>query len=386
MNKEIDMKSLRILLYLSVFIVVIFGCSEQEAIDENSKNNNLAAEDIFLTKEQYKVAGIELAKLKKQEFSEKIFATGSIDLPPQNKAFVGSYFGGTVSKINLLVGDKVRKRQLLFKLTNPEFISIQENFLKAKSSLKYLKSEFERQQELRAENVSSQKTYLKAEMDYYTTRSEYEALVQKLNLLNIDHNQLTDGNISKSVNIVSPLDGFVSAINISLGQVLNAYEAGVEVVDPDHLHLELNVFEKDISKISEGASVVFSLPDMENETFKAKVVLVGKTVDHENRTIRIHCHFEDDSIVKKLIPGMFINANILVDNDVVFAFPSEGVVDVDGESYSLILKEINDDGYIFTKRKLSIGRSSELFSEIINYNELHNDAEIIVKGAFNLIQ
>ncbi len=386
MNKGIDMKSPRILLYLSIFIVILVGCNEQEVIDENSDNNNLASEDVFVSKEQYKVAGIELAKLTKQEFSEKIFATGSVDLPPQNKAFVGSYFGGTVSKINLLVGDKVRKGQLLFKLINPEFISIQEDFLKGKSSLKYLKSEFERQKELLAENISSKKTYLKAEMEYFTTRSQYQALIQKLNLLNIDHNELVDSNISKSVNIVSPLNGYISVINISLGQVLNANEAAIEVVDPDHLHLELNVFEKDISKISEGASVIFSLPDMKNETFTAKVVLVGKTVDPENRTIRIHCHFEDESIVNRLIPGMFINANILVDNDIAFAFASEGIIDVEGEFYSLFLKEKNDDGYIFTKRKLSIGRSSDLFSEIINHDEFPSNAEIIAKGAFNLIQ
>ena len=386
MNKGIDMKSSKVLLYLSIMVFIILGCNEQEEIDENSKKNNLAAEDIFVSKDQYKVADIELAKLTTQEFSEKIYATGSIDLPPKNKAFISSYFGGTVSRINLLVGDKVRKGQLLFKLINPEFINIQEDFLKAKSSLKYLKSEFERQKELLVENISSQKTYLKAEMEYSSTRSQYEALIQKLNLLNIDHNELADNNISKSVNIVSPLNGYVSVINISLGQVLNANEAAIEVVDPDHLHLELNVFEKDIRKIKEGTSVVFSLPDMKNETFKAKVALVAKTVDPDDRTIRIHCHFEEESIVDRLIPGMFINANILVDNDTGFAFPTEGIIDVDSEFYSLFLKEKNDDGYIFTKYKLLTGRSSELFTEIINHDELPANAEIIAKGAFNLLQ
>ncbi|MCB9208509.1 MAG: efflux RND transporter periplasmic adaptor subunit [Ignavibacteriales bacterium] len=380
------MKKLRIILYLSIFTIFILGCSEQEVSSEDANGNNLESNDIVISNEQFKVAGIELGTLTKQNFSDKIFSTGTIDLPPQNRAFVSSYFGGTVSQINLLVGDKVRKGQLLFKLVNPEFINIQEEFLRAKNSLKFLEAEYQRQKQLSDANVSSKKMFLKSEMDYLTTQSQYEALIQKLKLLNIDYTKLNSETISNSVNIVSPLNGFISEINISLGQILSANEAAIEVVDPDHLHIELNVFEKDIRKIKIGDAVNFSLPDVPNETYTGKVVLVGKTVNPDDRTIRIHCHFDDESIAEKLVPGMFINAYILVDKDEANALATDAIVDVDNEYYSLVLKETNDNGYVFKQQKLLVGRSTDDFTEITNSDELGKDSKIIVKGAFNLIQ
>src|SRR5690606_33026367 len=114
---------------------------------------------------QFQSSNMVLGKMEMGSFHEVVKANGMFDVPPENRAAVSCYFGGTVKDIRLLPGQKVKKGQVLFILENPDYVQMQQDFLEAKGQLAYLKSDYERQKNLAQDNVTSQKNYLKAESE-----------------------------------------------------------------------------------------------------------------------------------------------------------------------------------------------------------------------------
>jgi len=123
-------------------------------------------------------------------------------------------------------GDKVNKGQIIVTLINPEFIKLQEEFLDDQSQLSYAKVEYDRQKELYAKNVASQKAFQQAESIFSSLKAKFNSLKQQLAILNIDPAQLTFDNISSFINVISPIKGNISDININIG-------ANAEAVNTD---------------------------------------------------------------------------------------------------------------------------------------------------------
>ena len=67
--------------------------------------------------------------------------------------------GGYIKDNPLLIGDAVKKGQVLITLENPEFVALQQQFQELAEQLDYLKSEYERQQALVAENITSKRIF-----------------------------------------------------------------------------------------------------------------------------------------------------------------------------------------------------------------------------------
>ncbi|HAB28612.1 MAG TPA: efflux transporter periplasmic adaptor subunit, partial [Xanthomarina gelatinilytica] len=80
---------------------------------------------------------------------------------------------------------------------------------------------------------------------------------------------------------------------VSNGSYVSPSDTIIEIVDTDHIHLELSVFEKDILKIKKGQDILFTIPEATDSIFKADVHLVGTTIDETNRRVKIHGHIEE---------------------------------------------------------------------------------------------
>src|SRR5690606_20574534 len=147
----------------------------------------------------------------------------------------------------------------------------------------------ERQKALADENIASQKNFLKAESDYKVVQARVQGLEEKLKMLNVNIKSLEAGSIASEVHVYAPISGYVSKVNISLGVSISPNEVAVELVDTDHMHAELQVFEKDIADIRKGQKFSFrtsgSLSWHEGEVY-----LVGKTIETDSRTVSIHGH------------------------------------------------------------------------------------------------
>ena len=240
----------------NIIIIILFGllfaaCSSGNKKEEVTSEEQVS-EIIEISASQFKANNMSLATPKLVGFDEVLTTNGFIDVPPEFKASISTFYSGYVKKITLIEGNFVKKGQLLFQLENPEYLQMQIEYLEAKEKLEYLKNEYERQKALAEEQIAAQKNYLKAKSDYFVTKTMCDGSAKKLGLLGLNPTTLTSENIRSSINIYSPISGYVSSINVAQGKVLNTDEIAMTITNTDHLHAELQLFEKDITGIKIG--------------------------------------------------------------------------------------------------------------------------------------
>ncbi len=257
--------------------------------------------------------------------------------------------------------------------------------MEAKGLLAYLASDYERQKNLVKDNVTSQKTFLKAESDYTVTKVKFESLGKKLVLMGINPDGLTVDNIRTTISIKSPINGFVSQIGITRGAFLLPTQFAIAIVNTEHLHLELAIFEKDLPRISIGQAINFRIQEDNSKEYQATVHLINKTVDLEKRTIGIHGHLLDESLEAKFNPGMYVEAEILTSSELRNSIPQDALVELDNKYYALVLLDSTSDGYTLIKKEVITGLTNDDYVEVLNTQDFKDNAKILINGAFNLI-
>ncbi|MBT8290195.1 MAG: efflux RND transporter periplasmic adaptor subunit [Muriicola sp.] len=363
-----------------LIILFLFACRNNTEEKESSDTK----EDLTITvsKEQFQASEMELGLIEIKPFPALKQATGMIEVPPQNKAVVSALMGGYIKETPLLIGDKVKKGQVLLTLENPEFITLQQNYLESKQQLGFLQAEFERQKQLVEEKITSQKNFLKAESDYKGKLALYNGLRQKLIMLNIPVAQVEEGNIRSVLNIYAPISGSVTKMLVSKGMYVSPADEILEITDNDHIHLELQVFEKDIMTLKIGQNIVFTIPEASSENFGAEVYLIGTHIE-ENRTVRVHAHLKDEED-NRFLTGMFVEAQIETSEIEKPALPTEALAEINNDVYVLKLISEDQDKYVFEQLRVKSEHRHKGYSAVELTEEKDKDATYLVKGAFSL--
>lgn len=367
---------------ITPLLILLFLVACRNNTEEKESSDTKEDLTITVSKEQFQASEMALGLIEIKPFPALIQATGMIEVPPQNKAVVSALMGGYIKETPLLIGDKVAKGQVLLTLENPEFITLQQNYLETKQQLGFLQAEFERQKQLVEEKITSQKNFLKAESDYKGKLALYNGLRQKLIMLNIPIAQVEAGNIRSVLNIYSPISGSVTKMHVSKGMYVSPADEILEITDNDHIHLELRVFEKDIMTLKIGQKIVFTIPEASSEFFGAEVYLIGTHIE-ENRTVRVHAHLKDEED-NRFLTGMFVEAQIETSETQKPALPTEALAEIDNAVYALKLISEDQDKYVFEQLRVKSERRHEGYSAIELTEAKDKDATYLVKGAFSL--
>src|SRR5690606_7693430 len=317
--------------------LLLFSCNSPETQEHEQEEASISEESdrVTLTQRQFETSAMVLGGFEEYSFGSSMKINGTIDVPPEGRAEISNYYGGYVRNLSILTGQHVKKGEVLFTLENPEYIEMQQEFLEAKSQLVYLKSDYERQGTLSEENIASRKSFLKAESEYHSTQARVESLKKKLALLNINPELVTPENIKSQISAYAPISGFVTQVNTGNGAFLSPADVALSLINTEHIHIELNVFEKNITTLKEGQSIRFRLPDDRESSFKAEVFMIGKTVGPDNRMVNVHAHLKDETQNVLFTPGMYVEAEIYADQNLSLSLPSEAVIEVSGEYFVL---------------------------------------------------
>ncbi|MFH6602828.1 efflux RND transporter periplasmic adaptor subunit [Maribacter algicola] len=365
--------------------IMLTSCGEVEKKNAQilSENSAESFDGIQLTREQFEKNGMALGTLEEKSFPVSIRTNGMIDVPPENKAVVSAKMGGYISKTPLLIGDVVKKGQVLVTIENPEFVTLQQEYMEIKQQMAYLKSEYDRQKTLMDENITSQKSFLKSESEYKTANAKYNGLRKQLTMLNISPSEVEKGNITSIATVYAPINGSITKVNVTKGTYVSPASPILEIIDNGHIHLELSVFEKDIMKVKKGQDIRFRIPEASPEIFEAEVHLIGTSIE-ENRTIKVHGHLKDES-KNNFLTGMFVEAEIAVDNITAMALPSEAIVAVDNINYVLVLEKEENNMLYFKQLEVELGNNFGNFTVIENIRQRSDQTKFLTKGAFDLL-
>ncbi|PKA98507.1 LOW QUALITY PROTEIN: cobalt-zinc-cadmium efflux system membrane fusion protein [Flavobacteriaceae bacterium MAR_2009_75] len=364
-------------------IILLHSCGEKQNVENLASETENSDESITITKEQFNTGGMTLGSLEEKSFPTTIKTNGMIDVPPENRAVVSATMGGYIKQTPLLIGDSVKKGQMLVIIENPEFVTLQQDYMEVKQQLTFLESEYNRQKTLREENITSQKSFLKAESDFKTAHARSNGLKKQLSMLNISSAQVEKGNISSTATIYAPISGSITKMNVTKGTFVSPASPILEIIDNNHIHLELSVFEKDIMKIKKGQPIRFLIPEASDKTFEAEVYLIGTSID-ENRTIKVHGHLHEES-QNNFLTGMFIDAAIITENSHGKGLPSTAIVEDNDKFFVLRAIESNDKQYVFEQIEVMIKNISDGFTEISNPERFSTSDKFLTKGAFDMV-
>lgn len=363
-----------------IFLLVLLSLSSCSS--EKADQSETAVSDettLSLTEAQYKDADIRTGKLEKRTISTLLKLNGKIDVPPQNMVSVSTPLGGFLKSSKLLPGMPVKKGEVLAVMEDQQYIQLQQDYLTAKSKLAYFENEYKRQQELNQSKASSDKIFQQTEVDFKTQKIALSALSEKLRLININPALLSEDNLSRQVNVYSTIDGFVSKVNVNIGKYVNPSDVLFELINPEDIHLNLKVFEKDLDKLSVGQKLMAFNNNQPDKKYGCEIILISQDLSAD-RSAEVHCHF--DNYDKALLPGMYMNAEVAVHVSDQLAVSSDAIVSFEGRDFVFVEEKPRN----FRLVEVSQGDSEGGFTGVkaVQGEQLER-LPVVIKGAYSLL-
>jgi cobalt-zinc-cadmium efflux system membrane fusion protein len=362
-------------IYIVISLLLFSSCGSKK--EELRKEAPQSADIVSLTAGQYQNAGIVVGRTEQKHISSTIRVNGQIDVPPQNLVSVSFPLGGYLKSTSLLPGMQVRKGEPIAVIEDQQFIQIQREYLSAKARQSYLEHEYNRQKELNISKASSDKVFQQAEADYKENLVTIKALAEKLRLIGLNPDRLTENNISRVVNMVAPITGFVSRVNVNVGKYVNPTDVLFEIVNPDDIHLRLAVFEKDVAQLAIGQKVIAYSANNPEKKYDCEVILIGRDVSAD-RSIDVHCHFRQFD--KALVPGMYMVAEVELANSQSLAVPDDAIVRYDNKTYVFVPAGERQ----FRMVPVQVGAAESGYTAI-TWAEPATTDKIVVKNAYTLL-
>lgn len=401
------MKKYFIITISTLLFAIIVSCGNKGSTtsttvaEETHKDSHENPNTVAFTEEQVKSIGLELGKIEEKQLTASLKTNGVLKVPNQNKASVNSVYRGVIKSLVIQPGNSVRKGQVIATITNPEFVQVQSDYLNVNAKIGLAGLEVKRQKELNAGNAGALKNLQAAETELRTLQTARSTYEQQIRLMGINPSKLSTGKLVSVLSVTSPINGVVSNVKVEIGSYIDVSTPIAEIVDNSQLHLDLFVYEKDLSKLKNNQLIHFTLTNNPGKEYDAQIYSLGSSFEGESKAVSVHARVQGNKT--GLIDGMNITAVISLEKATVPAVPADAVVTIEGKDYIFILtkgenqpgskdttlqeatkkqEQENEKEFIFEKIPVAKGTTDVGFTEITLLKPIPKEAKVVVKGAF----
>lgn len=370
---------------LSAFLIVgLSSCGgkvEKEAIEHTDH----AVETVHFTSEQFDALDMKVGPLALKNLSAVVQASGQLEVPPQNEATVTAVIGANVFAIQVIEGDDVKKGQILAYLRHPNLVRLQGDYLEAYNNLLFLEQDYKRQQRLYEEEVGSGKSFQQTEASYRSVQGSVKSYEAQLKQFGMNPARIQQGNLYDEVPVVSPIDGSIVKVAVKTGQYVQPEKTLFEIVNINHIHADLMVYEKDVYKVKKGQRIRFSVEMQPGEDLYAEIYSVGKKFEENPKAVHVHAEIENK--VGQLIPGMYIKGEILTDSATTRVLPEAAVIRDGDKHFAFVVqnhKQDEKEDWLFTPIEVRPGITNDRWVAVEFLEEVASETAFALNNAYYL--
>lgn len=313
------------MLFIAAMATVFAGCGSQKNVQEHGETEaETTAAAVTLSPEQMKMAGIEIGKLQRRSLDALVHAVGNIEISAMQRTAVHATNEGYIKKINLQLGNRVQKGEVLAVLEHPSYITKQREMLETLAKLPYLQAEMERKKELQANDAGSLKNYQAAQADYRWAQSHYEGVKAELRVLGFDVDKIeSTGQYQTQISVVSSASGVVTQLFANPGKLVQPDMMICEISDMSRPQVLLQVFAHQIPMLREGLAVDVRLTGS-SKTYTAVIEQLIPQIDSERKTAQLRLSLKQSD--NAMVAGAAVQADIHIPEQNTWALPKESIV------------------------------------------------------------
>lgn len=355
--------------------------------------------------EEEKYTPVAVEKASKDSIENEISISGKTFA--NNEVAVMPKVMGTVTNVNVALGDVVQKGSPLFSVEQDNILKsveaasssvdlAEKGVAQAENGLKTAKLNYEtnkdqienamltlertrklyeegavsKSQLEQAELAASENNLKAVEAQVKQAEISYEQALDQLRQAEISYEQVKD-NLDDTT-VTAPITGIISTLDVKEGKMATNTQPAAMMVEMDKVYLQVNVVENLVNQLSEGQEVKVSIPAAFDEEMTSTISYVSPTVNPATGLYTVRVYVENSE--KNIRPGM--NGEIKVGLDTVESaviVPGSAVLDKEDRKVVYVV----EDGKAFEK-EVTTGLDIGDYVEI--KEGLNEEEEVIVEG------
>ncbi|NLY71131.1 MAG: efflux RND transporter periplasmic adaptor subunit, partial [Clostridiales bacterium] len=267
--------------------------------------------------EEKKAVNVKVQTVETGSIYTTSLISGRID--PIESADVIPLVAGEVTSVNVNLGDYVKKGSVLFVLDKTQFMT---NYNQAKIAYDSAKEDYERMSLLYKEGAVSQQQYQGAQTQYNIAKQNLNAASDALN----------------NCTVTSPISGYVTSVNISVGGLASQAMPAVTIADISSLEINTSISENLIGKVKNGDPVNIYIKSLSDQPYSGKFKAIAPAPATGTLTYPVTISIDDKD--ENIKAGMFAEIEIVTDKrENVICIPSDAVVIKSGEPKVVVLND-----------------------------------------------
>lgn len=363
------------LIVVSLLALSLMACgSKQETQTAKVNDPNI----VDLPAEMAK--GITVMKVGDAEIRDLLRIPGSIQVDEQRMARIGAPVTGRISDIDVVLGQHVKRGQVLATVNSTELAQNQLAYIKALQQISLQSKAVERAKALLDADVIAPAELQKRESELSGAKADLIAARNQLMVLGMS--QANIDKLSRSAqmdtfsNINARIAGTVISRKINLGQVVQPADELFVVADLSTVWAVAEVPEHQIDLIEKGQEVDIEIPAIYEKPIKGKLIFVGDVVNPETRTVTVRSEILNNK--QEIKPDMLVSMLVLSKPTKKLSVPAQAIVRENDKNYVFV--QIAPNKY----RLREVTTDEEYQGNVAVINGLSAGETIIVEGAFHV--